>query len=429
MTSTFTTNKYIEQPASGDYASGWATPVNNDWAAIDTAFGGSSSVSVTGASGTVTWTTSNIALYRPLTIVFTGTLSANVVYQLPSGVGGQWVVYNNTSGSYTLTFGSAGGGSNVIIPSSTRVYVSCDGTNVYVIGNTVLNQNQSFMRNRFINGAMNISQRGTSFSSILSTGSYTLDRWIVSWVGAAITASQSSGAPNGFSNSLAITGAAGNSTVSVAQRIESYNVQDFIAGATITISGWFYQTTGSSISPTTNAFAPSSKDNYTSTTSISSTASFGTVPNSTWTYLTAQLLLSGSGTSGTQIVISSNAAILNGAVFAVSGLQAEIGQFATAFERRQIGTEFSLCQRYYFSGAAAFTGGYTTGSVTVGQAINYPVSMRTVPTLIFVTTTLVNASGASFSYTAPTSNTATATATAAAGYYYIYATIAGSAEI
>ena len=53
--STFTPNKNIEQPANGSYNSDWNVPVNNDWAIIDTALGGVTSIVVTGVtSGTYT---------------------------------------------------------------------------------------------------------------------------------------------------------------------------------------------------------------------------------------------------------------------------------------------------------------------------------------------------------------------------------------
>ena len=112
MTSTYTTNKHIEEPANGDYNASWNVPVNNDWTLIDTCFGGSVSINAVGASGVTVLT---LAQYQPPNIIISGTLTANVNYQLPSGVGGVWSVYNGTSGSYTLTFSSAGGGASVTL--------------------------------------------------------------------------------------------------------------------------------------------------------------------------------------------------------------------------------------------------------------------------------------------------------------------------
>jgi len=127
MPSTFTINKSIEKPSAGSYNNTWATPVNADWDDIDNALGGNTAINVTGvASGTYAFT---LPQYQPPNIVFTGTLGADLVYAVPAGVGGIWSVFNNTSGAFTLTFGSGGGGS-LVLPQGTRTLVVCDGVNV-----------------------------------------------------------------------------------------------------------------------------------------------------------------------------------------------------------------------------------------------------------------------------------------------------------
>ena len=98
MTSTYSTNKAIEEPANGDYVNTWSTPVNSNFNIIDTAFGGHVIINATGASGTAALTTTQ---YQNLYILFSGALSADVNYQVPSGVGGQSVVYNGTSGAFS----------------------------------------------------------------------------------------------------------------------------------------------------------------------------------------------------------------------------------------------------------------------------------------------------------------------------------------
>jgi hypothetical protein len=125
--STFTPNKNLEQPAAGSDNNTWATPVNNDWAVIDTAFGGLANINVTGVgAGSYVM---NFAQITPPNIVFNGTMSANLTFNVPTGVGGFWSVFNNTGGAFTLTFGSAGGGSQVI-PQGQRVIMITDGANM-----------------------------------------------------------------------------------------------------------------------------------------------------------------------------------------------------------------------------------------------------------------------------------------------------------
>ena len=133
MASTFTPNKGLEEPANGDYVNTWSTPVNADWTAIDTAFGGLTTINATAASGVVALTLNQ---YQPPIVEITGTLSAPVNYQLPANVGGFWFVTNATAGVHTITWSSAtGAGTTVILPQGFTTLVFCDGTNVG-LGNT-----------------------------------------------------------------------------------------------------------------------------------------------------------------------------------------------------------------------------------------------------------------------------------------------------
>lgn len=133
MPSTFTTNKSIEKPANGDFVNTWDVPVNGDFDIIDASLGGTTTLNATGASGTVTLSATQ---YRPPTVIVTGVLTAAVTYRIPNGVGGQWVVFNNTSGAFSITFDSGGGGTSVVIPQGQKVLIYCDGTNV-ALGVTV----------------------------------------------------------------------------------------------------------------------------------------------------------------------------------------------------------------------------------------------------------------------------------------------------
>jgi hypothetical protein len=114
MASTFTTNKNIEKPAYNDYAAnatGWSGPVNSDFDVIDKSFGGTTVKNPTGVSGTVNLIASE---YQSAIIVFgvsitaSAVLTANVIYTIPSGVGGVWSIYNNTTGAFTVTFANLG---------------------------------------------------------------------------------------------------------------------------------------------------------------------------------------------------------------------------------------------------------------------------------------------------------------------------------
>ena len=110
---------------SGTAYTTWDVPENYNEAALDLILGGTASVSVTSASGTVALTADK---YQPLALRFTGTLTANVTYTVPSGVGGTWVVRNETTGSYTITLQSltSGASSTFVVPQDNLPYsVTC----------------------------------------------------------------------------------------------------------------------------------------------------------------------------------------------------------------------------------------------------------------------------------------------------------------
>lgn len=107
--------------------SNWSVPVNYDFGAIDLAFGGSVSISVT--SVVVSPQAMVLSQYQPMSIIFTGVLSANLTYALPSSVGGTWAVYNNTTGAFTLSMSTPAGTSlSVVIPSGGPYGVVCNST-------------------------------------------------------------------------------------------------------------------------------------------------------------------------------------------------------------------------------------------------------------------------------------------------------------
>lgn len=121
-----TTNKGLNQPALN--ATNWNTPLNDNFGYIDAALGGTTSINVTGVGTTAV--TLTLTQYQSLILNFTGTLTANVTYQVPSGVGGQWIVANNATGAFTLTIRTAAAAGSVNVATGTRAVVYSDGTNV-----------------------------------------------------------------------------------------------------------------------------------------------------------------------------------------------------------------------------------------------------------------------------------------------------------
>lgn len=121
-----TTNKGLSEPANGSL--NWDTTLNANFDIIDAAMGGVTTIDVTSVgTGAVTLTTTQ---YQKLIIAFTGALTANVTYQVPASVGGQWIVSNAATGAYTVTFKVASG-TGVVITASSRTTVYSDGINIY----------------------------------------------------------------------------------------------------------------------------------------------------------------------------------------------------------------------------------------------------------------------------------------------------------
>jgi hypothetical protein len=136
----FTPNKNLQMPASGSFNNAWAAPVNLNWSEIDTALGGNSQIDVTGvASGEYTLT---LAQYLPPDIAFVGTLGGNLVYAVPTGVGGTWTINNATTGAFTITF-SVVGGVGPVIAQGFRSLVVSNGVNAGLADTSGPSQAQS----------------------------------------------------------------------------------------------------------------------------------------------------------------------------------------------------------------------------------------------------------------------------------------------
>lgn len=265
-------------------------------------------------------------------------------------------------------------------PSSASVNLTLDTSGNGTFAGTSVMSSPYTMRNKIINGAMQIWQRGTSFSGV-SSGSYTADRMYIGYTGSAPTVTQVAGS-TGFTYAARVTGAVGNTLTTFGQKIESVNCADLVS-KTVTISAVLLASSSQTF--TWSIFYANSTDNFSASTQIA-TGSWSVTTSAT-TY-TATVTLPSQAANGLQFQIyPASAGAFTSGTFDVTGLQLERGTVATPFEYRNYQQELAMCQRYYVLTNPSNTsrGGGLTGSMYSTTAANvfgtFPVPMRTAPTV------------------------------------------------
>ena len=296
-------------------------------------------------------------------------------------------------------------------------------------------------KNLIINGAMQVAQRGTTFSVVDNI--YTVDRWLTEFSGfGAWTLSRSTDAPAGFGYSLdldcttADASPAAGDIFQLFHRLEGQDLQQLKKGTSsaesITFSFWVKsKKTGNlqvnlrdansriigavytinvadtwekkSITFAGDTSGVIANDNTSELTlefpiGSGSTYSSGAVPTSWEATSTADK------NAGATINLADNTANY----WRMTGLQLELGSTATDFEHRSYGEELALCQRYYCSSFPAGinpanntlfdnqgVAGWTTFTSTSARSpfIKYPVAMRTAPSLTLYNGSNVDGNG------------------------------------
>ena len=147
MASTYTTRLRLEKQATGENANTWGDKTNVNFDLIDEAIYGYASKSVAGSSN-VTLTNSNATAdeSRQKVLEFTGTLTGNINVLLPT-VESNYVVFNNTAGSYTLTVATTGN--------------TGTGTAVTQGSHALMYSNGTFVKDVFSTGINNLTCKGT----------------------------------------------------------------------------------------------------------------------------------------------------------------------------------------------------------------------------------------------------------------------------
>jgi hypothetical protein len=241
-------------------------------------------------------------------------------------------------------------------------------------------------RNAIINGNFDIWQRGASFANPV-TGAGLTDRWLHGFDGSGSTRTISRqafalgqtavpGEPTYFCRYAHSVAGTGGTYANLQQRLES--VRTF-AGQQVTLS--FYAMAASAITlPNISAFQTFGTGGSPSADVGSAFVSNLAIGTSWAKYSYTITLPSISGkTLGSDnndyITIAFGLPINTTFTFDIAQVQIEPGPVATPFERRPIGTELALCQRYYW------TGSVVVETVSVLTGFNFPVQMRALPTI------------------------------------------------
>jgi len=140
MSSTYTSRLKLERQTSGENSGNWGNLVNYVLNRIDSTVRGYVAVSVAGSanvtliSNTSTTNTDDSATDDQVhnkVIELTGTLTG-AINVFTDAVEGEYTIFNNTSGAYSLTFGNTGHAANgVAITQGSRALIYTDGSTMY----------------------------------------------------------------------------------------------------------------------------------------------------------------------------------------------------------------------------------------------------------------------------------------------------------
>jgi hypothetical protein len=260
------------------------------------------------------------------------------------------------------------------------------------------------MKNRIINGGMNIAQRGTSFTSGANNNdAYVLDRfYILSDGNDAIDVTQTTTVPTGAKYSIGLDVETTNKKFGIAQIIENANCFDAIGGAvTLSFQAKVSATTkldnvkcaivawsGTADSVTSNIISAWGAEGTNPT--LIANATYENTPanlNVTTSFATYSVTANVDTASTSNIIVfiwSDVTDTTAGDFLYITNIQLEKGSTATSFDYRPIGTELALCQRYYYklSETTYALVGMCNGTTTARLNVAFPTTMRSAPSAL-----------------------------------------------
>ena len=293
------------------------------------------------------------------------------------------------------------------------------------MGEVLTNGQIGGRRNIVINGAMQVAQRGTSFTGVTSTGTYHIDRFQTNSGDSSsqFTVTQATAGLNGFANSAKFDCTTAQSSLGTDSRVyfehklEGQDLQQLKKGTSdaekVTISFYVKSTkTGTYIvelqdydnsRQISQAYTISSSGTWEQkilTFDADTTGAFDDDNahslSITW-WLVAGSRYSGGtlSTSWTSITDANKAAgQVNLAdstdnTWEITGVQLEVGSQATPFEHRSFGEELMLCQRYFSHSGDPTNNGFVHHMYLATNSygnFSFAVPMRTSPSVTIAST-------------------------------------------
>ncbi len=169
MASSYSTDLKLELMVTGENAGTWGTKTNTNLNLLQQAIAGYQDVSIAGGAQTTTlvMTDATISNARNAVLKFSGTITGNQIVTIPDGIEKTYILYNGTSGAFTVEFKTASGsGPTFSTTDKGFKLVYSDGTNVTDVPLGVpggSNTQIQFNSSGSFGGSANLTWDGTNF--------------------------------------------------------------------------------------------------------------------------------------------------------------------------------------------------------------------------------------------------------------------------
>jgi len=228
MASTYSDRLKLELQGTGENAGTWGDKTNNNLDVVDAFVAGYLSKDV-GGSSDVTLTTANASSTAEASnkvIELTGTLTGNITVFIPAKEN-NYFIYNNTSGSYTVSVAATGHGANsATIAQGAKTLVYCTSDNVEELFGDDINVTGNVSASYFIGDGSSLTNiepfaSGTLmlFQQTTAPTGWTKQTTHDNKALRVVTGTASSGGSNTFSGvfntAVAVSGTSNNSTVTI----------------------------------------------------------------------------------------------------------------------------------------------------------------------------------------------------------------------